>query len=198
MNEDLQLAFCVSKTEAEGPGKRFALWVQGCTLGCPDCCNPEMWSKKGGETISVDELYKKILTVSDKIEGVSLLGGEPFEQDRALSILARKIRDKGLTVMVYSGYDLKEIKDMKSELLEHVDVLVAGRYVKELHTTKRRWIGSTNQELHFLTDAYKEADPRFLEPNHAEITLNSQGEMTVVGFPFPSIRENFRKKSIEV
>jgi len=191
---DLELAFSIASTEAEGPGHRFALWVQGCTLACPGCCNPEMWSNKGGQPSSVDSLLSQIEAVKDKIEGVSMLGGEPFEQDAALAQLAEKIQAMALTVMVYSGFTLKEIQDRESQLLRHVDLLVAGRYVKELRTTKRRWIGSKNQSLHFLTDAYKADDPRFKEPNHAEIILTSAGQLTVVGFPFDSVMKAFPKK----
>lgn len=196
---DFEMAFCVDSTEAEGPGHRFALWTQGCTLACPGCCNPEMWSKRGGQTQSVQDMLQRIQRAKDnakdgeELEGVSFLGGEPFEQDIPLAQLAEGIQKMGLTVMVYSGYTLEEIKARDSRLLPFVDLLVAGRYVKELRTTKRRWIGSENQVLHCLSSAYKPDDPRFSEPNHAEIILNSKGDLTVVGFPFDKVMKQFPK-----
>ncbi|MDF1667075.1 MAG: 4Fe-4S single cluster domain-containing protein [Planctomycetota bacterium] len=197
---DFQMAFCVDSTEAEGPGHRFALWTQGCTLACPGCCNPEMWSEKGGNSQSIPELIQRIqraqaaAKAGETLEGVSFLGGEPFEQDEALALIAKQVKDLGMTVMVYSGFSLDEIKARDSQLLPFVDLLVAGRYVKELRTTKRRWIGSENQVLHCLTSAYDPNDPRFSEPNHAEILLNSKGDLTVVGFPFDKVMQAFPKK----
>lgn len=194
------MAFCVDSTEAEGPGHRFALWTQGCTLACPGCCNPEMWSSKGGDRQQVHKIIQRIRRARESakpgeaLEGVSFLGGEPFEQDQALALIAKSAREMGLTVMVYSGFSLEEIKARNSELLPFVDLLVAGRYLKDQRTTKRRWIGSENQQLHCLTSAYDPDDPKFSEPNHAEIILNSKGDLTVVGFPFDKVMKAFPKK----
>lgn len=193
MSEELQLAFSVAVTEAEGPGRRFAVWVQGCTLGCPGCCNPEMWSAGGGETASVSSLLDQIGGVRDRIEGLSFLGGEPFEQEAGCAALARGARAMGLTVMVFTGLSWRELTARPRDLLDATDLLVAGRYVERLRTTKRRWIGSDNQTLHFLTDAYHPEDPRFAEPNHSEIRYTSDGEIVVVGFPFDSVMKAFPK-----
>jgi len=188
----IRSAFTVDLTEAEGPGRRFALWVQGCSLACPGCCNPQMWSPGIGDETTVALLLQRVQRIAHSIEGISLLGGEPCEQDAPLAHFARQVRGLGLTVMTYSGYSLSELQDRGSALLKESDLLVAGRYRAELHTTKRRWIGSSNQTLHFLSDAYSPDDPRFAEPNHAELILDSRGELTLVGFPFPSVQAAFR------
>lgn len=197
----IRMAFSIARTESEGPGWRYALWVQGCDLGCADCCNPELWTTEGGRLVSVKRLLAKLQAARRQarkfghdLEGVSLLGGEPYQQHLPLAKLTREVQALGLTVMVYSGYRFEEIQAMNSPLTASTDLLVAGRYEKDKHTTKRRWIGSTNQTLHCLTTAYQEADPRFFEPNSAEIVLNNQGELTLVGFPFQSLRKEFRKK----
>ena len=147
--------------------------------------------------MAVSELLERIVAVKIKrplLEGVSLIGGEPFEQDAALAELARGCRDAGLTVMAYSGFSLEELRGRGSHLLEHLDLLVDGRYVESLRTTARRFIGSSNQRLHFLSDAYRADDPRFAEPNSAEIHLNNRGEIQVVGFPFDSVQGAFGPK----
>ena len=193
----LTLASTIDHTEAEGPGLRFAIWTQGCSLACPGCCNPHLWGAKGGQTWEVSELLERILAAKVKrplLEGVSLIGGEPFQQDAALAELARGCHEAGLTVMAYSGYTLEEIRARGSLLLTHVDVLVDGLYVEALRTTTRRFIGSTNQRLHFLSDAYRADDSRFAEPNSAEIHLNDRGEIQVVGFPFDSVQAAFGPK----
>src|SRR5258708_18463055 len=67
-------------TDAEGPGKRFALWFQGCPMRCPGCCNPEMLPFEGGSKIPVAELEALFIEAQKRhgIEGITLLGGEPL------------------------------------------------------------------------------------------------------------------------
>src|SRR5690349_11345962 len=102
----LQLAQTVACTEAEGPGKRFALWFQGCPLRCPGCCNPEMLLFEGGRRVPLATVLDQIQTsVADQaIEGITLLGGEPLAHAAGGAALARGVRDLGLSVMVFSGY----------------------------------------------------------------------------------------------
>lgn len=184
----------LERTEAEGPGARFALWVQGCSLRCPDCCNPHLWGPSGGERWTPAALVGRVAAARARhpdLEGVTLIGGEPFEQDAALAEVARGVRRLGLTVLAFSGYTRAELEARGSRLLGELDLLVDGRYVAEQRTTARRWIGSTNQRLHFLSDAYAPDDPRFAEPNTAELRLDHRGVLRVVGFPFDSVRAAF-------
>ncbi|MGZ5968565.1 MAG: 4Fe-4S single cluster domain-containing protein, partial [Polyangiales bacterium] len=104
----LRVAQRVPSTFAEGPGLRYALWVQGCTLRCAGCCNPEMFPREGGEAISIESLLAHVLAQS--VEGISLLGGEPFEQAEACAELARGVRAAGRSVMVFTGYRIEEIE----------------------------------------------------------------------------------------
>lgn len=191
---DLNLGSWIDATEAEGPGLRFALWVQGCAIRCSGCVNPHLFHHRPNRLVPVDAMFDIIMASKAKrpaLEGVSLLGGEPFEQDVALAALARRLRAAGLTVMTYTGHVIEELQARGSPLLAESDLLVDGPYVAAQRTTKRRFIGSTNQRLFFLTDAYREDDPRFSEPNHAEIRMNAQGEVQIVGFPFDSFLEAF-------
>src|SRR5262245_66185986 len=79
----LCVAQTVSCTEAEGPGRRFALWFQGCPLRCPGCCNPEMLPFTGGQCWSLGTVVDLIRTAArdHRIEGITLLGGEPFRSE---------------------------------------------------------------------------------------------------------------------
>lgn len=193
-DERLAVASLVDRTWAEGPGARFALWTQGCSLHCADCCNPHLWNHSGGEAWTVAALLERIAAARTRypeLEGVTLIGGEPFEQDAPLARLAQEVRALGLTVLAFSGYTLEELRERGSQLLDQVDLLVDGRYDAALRTTARRWIGSTNQRLHFLSDAYAPDDPRFGEPNTAELRLDHRGELRVVGFPFDSVQDAF-------
>ncbi|MGH7173156.1 MAG: 4Fe-4S single cluster domain-containing protein [Gemmataceae bacterium] len=187
-NISLQIAQIVPCTEAEGPGRRFALWFQGCPLRCPGCCNPEMLVFAGGTTISLDDLVARIeeTTRTQRVEGITLLGGEPLAHAAGASSLARAVHERGLTVMVFSGYTLEEARQLAdpavAELLALTDILVDGPYLREQPETRRRWIGSANQRIHFLSDRYRGDDPRWLLPNTLEIRLRGS-ELTVNGFP---------------
>lgn len=175
----------VEDTGAEGPGRRFALWTQGCTIRCPGCCNPQMFGTDGGTEHDTADLARSI-AAQPGLEGISFLGGEPFEQPAALADLARRVKEAGLTVMIYTGYTLEELRarnDADTEAaLASTDLLVDGRFEQALYETKRRWIGSSNQRLHFLTDRYSPDDPRFHEPNTVEVRIRN-GEVVVTGWP---------------
>src|SRR5436190_7142258 len=154
----LRVAQTVPCTEAEGPGRRFALWFQGCPLRCPGCCNPEMLPFEGGQPISVADLLGQIRTAAaaHQLEGITLLGGEPLAHAAGAAALARGAHALGLTVMVFSGYRLEEARSSTDPavqtLLADTDILVDGPYLREQPEGRRRWLGSANQRVHFLSD----------------------------------------------
>lgn len=121
-----------------------------------------------------------------QIEGVTLIGGEPIAHADGASQLAREVQRRELSVMIFSGFTLEEIRQRDEPainlLLDHTDILVDGPYLRELPDSKRRWVGSTNQQVHFLTDRYSVDDPQWDSPNTLEIRLGD-GELTVNGFP---------------
>jgi anaerobic ribonucleoside-triphosphate reductase activating protein len=176
-------------TEAEGPGRRWAMWVQGCSIRCPGCCNPEMFATDRGTAISEAALIARLEAAQQRgIEGISVLGGEPFEQAAGVAAVARAARVRGLTVMVYSGYRRAELdgRPDAAELLAVTDLLVDGRYDATLPEPAppvgRRWLGSTNQTMHFLTDAYRADDPRMRDANTVELHW-SRGQLLINGWP---------------
>src|SRR5262249_397688 len=180
----LQIAQIVACTEAEGPGRRFALWFQGCPLRCPGCCNPEMLPFAGGRLVPPAEVVAQLRQVD--VEGITLLGGEPMAHPTGAAALARAAHELGLSVMVFSGYTLEEIHALPDadagELLAHTDILIDGPYLREVPELQRRWIGSSNQRIHFLTDRYRADDPCWQLPYTFEVRLRD-GEIFVNGFP---------------
>jgi len=184
------IAHWVDCTEAEGPGKRLAIWFQGCPMRCSGCCNPEMLSFDGGRQVSIDELAANIASAHEKyeIEGITLLGGEPLAHAAASAALAGQAQSRGLSVMVFSGYTIEEARALPdpavARLLAQTDILVDGRYEKDLPDAKRRWIGSTNQRIHFLTNRYSADDSCWQKKNTIEIRLVGS-ELSVNGFPAP-------------
>jgi len=140
-----------------------------------------MFAARGGERVRTRDLR------FENVEGITLLGGEPFAQARACADVARLARARGLSVMVFSGYTLSEIESRGSDaraLLRSCDLLVDGRYERDKPERTRRWIGSTNQVMHFLSDRYRADDPIFKARNTVEIRF-SRGEISMNGWPDP-------------
>jgi anaerobic ribonucleoside-triphosphate reductase activating protein len=181
----LRVATIVDETEAEGPGRRFAVWVQGCSLRCAGCCNPEMFDERRGEPMTIDALAARIPA---SVEGITLLGGEPFEQAPGCAEFARHAKARGLSVMVFTGYTRAELAERadSAELLGEVDLLVDGRYDRTRPEPSppmgRRWIGSANQIMHYLTERYAETDPRMRAANTIEIRVSARG-VSINGWP---------------
>lgn len=185
----LSIAQIVPVTEAEGPGVRFALWFQGCPLRCPGCCNPEMLSFEGGKPTPLSGVLRQLDEARDAgAEGITLMGGEPTSHASGASALAREARARGMSVMFFSGFTIEELRVRRDPdidaLLAHTDILVDGPYDRDRPDHERRWIGSTNQRIHFLTDRYH-FDARWKKSNTLEIRLEG-GLLTVNGFPAKS------------
>lgn len=161
----LRWARFVPATTAEGPGLRAALWVQGCSLRCPGCFNPHLWAAAGGMVEDAAEAAARWVAQAGTAgaQGLTLLGGEPFEQAEALALVAEAFRAAGLTVMTFSGFELIELRsrargdDGTARLLAATDLLADGPYRRDLPETRRPWVGSTNQGLHALSPAYADA-----------------------------------------
>ena len=182
-----QIAQVVPATDAEGPGRRFAVWFQGCPLRCPGCCNPEFLPFRGGRATPVSAVVAELLATPD-LEGLSLLGGEPFAHAGAGVVLATAARERGISVMIYSGYTLEQLREMSdpavARLLDLTDLLVDGPYLREQPDTARRWVGSTNQRVHFLSGRHDPADPCWRQRNTLEVRMTGN-EIVVNGFPAP-------------
>ncbi len=169
-----------------GPGCRFVIWVQGCSIHCKGCWNSSMWSFDKKNEYSVPELVKMI--VAESVEGVTILGGEPLDQLTEVHALCSECHQLGLTTMVFTGYDLSEIDNSdKSSIKSVSDILIVGRYDENLRTLDSQWIGSTNQQILFLTARY--ADYEMQNANYMEIDIDKNGSYTVLGFPTNWIME---------
>ena len=198
----LNVAAWREHTEAEGPGVRFALWVQGCPMRCPGCCNPHYLEDRQATLRPTDEVAAQIIQTPG-IEGVTLIGGEPFWQAAALARLSAQVRQAGLSVMVFTGFTLKHLRRQQradiDAFLAQIDLLVDGPYVQEQRVTDRRWIGSANQRVHFLTPRYAHmaeqergwdqgANTIELRMVGAEIFINGYPEASIIELARASIR----------
>lgn len=189
----LNIASRLPCTEAEGPGRRAALWVQGCNKRCRGCCNPSYLQLVERELVSASSVIEWLESAhhAHDLEGVTFLGGEPMLQAQGLAVVAQGAQSLGLSVMVFSGYTKTELNVMQlpgvDQLLRYTDVLVDGPYEASLPEISRRWAGSTNQQFHYLTARY---DAR-IESNGEvervlEVRLGTDGSVFINGWP-----ENF-------
>lgn len=145
-----------------------------------------MWSFKPRHEVSVSELTSKILEEKSSIEGVTLLGGEPLDQFEEVSQLLHECRKMQLTTMLFTGYEMDEIYHKgASSIIDLCDILITGRYDETKRTLNHQWIGSANQEIHFLTDAYKDFET--INSNYVEISINDFGKTEIFGFPDENI-----------
>lgn len=185
----LNLASIRLCTESEGPGKRFAIWVQGCERRCPGCCNPDMQEIRKNIIVDTKDLIDLIQRSMsrDEIEGLSFIGGEPMLQAEGLSEIAIWAHSVGLTVLVFTGYLYDDLKIMGNEsinkLLEKTDLLVDGTFIQEEYDTERDWIGSKNQKIYFLSDAYKQG-VEYEKQEHQMEVLVSEKDILVNGWPY--------------
>jgi anaerobic ribonucleoside-triphosphate reductase activating protein len=167
------------RSRANGPGARFVVWLQGCTLGCPGCFNPTTHDGTGGRAVDVAEVIAQ-LVATDGIEGLSLSGGEPFQQPADALALVTAARARGLSTLAFSGYAFDEIRALPDgpAVLAGLDVLIDGRYRsgERLATGLR---GSANQQIRLLTDRYTVADVE--DTPVAEIRISPTGELVLTG-----------------
>ena len=178
----LQVARIEPATTAEGPGLRLAIWVQGCSIGCVGCCNPHTWELEAGLALDVDDVIAQL--VGSPVEGITLLGGEPFDQAPALAELAAAARGEHLGVITFTGYRYETLRVGRVpgwlDLLSMTDLLVDGPYVERLRDTSRPLVGSANQRFIHLTDRYR-GSPMLTD--RVELRIRRDGSVAVNGWP---------------
>lgn len=144
----LQVAGIIDDSVVDGPGVRYTIFTQGCAHNCPDCHNPETHDYNGGTSVKIDDLMADIAR-SKYIKGVTLSGGEPFDQPEALTELVARLKNKGYDVMLFSGYTFEEIvqDSVKLQALGYADTLIDGRFDMRKRTHTLRFRGSSNQRI---------------------------------------------------
>ncbi|HEX7699712.1 MAG TPA: 4Fe-4S single cluster domain-containing protein [Kofleriaceae bacterium] len=175
----LRLHAVEPRSRANGPGARFVVWLQGCSLGCPGCFNPMTHSTEGGMLVEVDDLVEQ-LRATRGIEGLSLSGGEPMQQAEASAALLDAAHELGLSTLAFSGYTIEEARELPGgpDVLARLDVLIDGRYIagERLATGLR---GSANQRIQLLTSRYSLAEVEATPV--AEIRIGRDGEVVLTG-----------------
>lgn len=186
----LNVAKRIPCTSVEGPGLRYALWVQGCDIDCPGCCNQELLPFVRRQVISSSEIIAEIeqARAIHAIEGVTFLGGEPAYQAKALAEISASCQLQGLSVMLFTGFRLDQLCRRGipgvEQLLSHVDIVVDGPFVAGRPDRHRNWVGSENQKFHYLTKRYdRTIEKSDYDRPAVEFRIRLDGNWEINGFP---------------
>lgn len=181
----LNVAAIRTGSRVNGPGLRAAVWVQGCTVGCPGCFNPHTHPHQRRRLVDPQALGHALCT--REVDGLTLSGGEPFEQARACALLAETVRAGGRSVLVFSGYPLAVLSRSPEpavrRLLDAIDLLIAGPYVARLAQAPQHWLASRNQRPHALSPRGQDLLDRY-EPTAPVVEASLDGtQLSWSGFP---------------
>jgi anaerobic ribonucleoside-triphosphate reductase activating protein len=171
------------RSRVNGPGERFVVWTQGCSRGCPGCFNRQAQGKSPpgkAMRLSVGEIVSRIPL--GEVGGISVSGGEPFEQPEELLGLLVSARRLGLHTLVYSGFTYGELRESARGILREIDILIDGPYIRDIPPASP-WAGSGNQRIICLergeVAAWESVFPRGRP--EAEIFIDPGGNITETG-----------------
>ena len=148
----LRVAGIEQESIVDGPGLRFAIFVQGCHHNCPGCHNPQTHALDAGRVMMVEDIWE-LFAGNPLVSGITFSGGEPFLQPGGLAWLARKAHEKGKNVMAYSGFTYEALLERSKSceqtraLLAELDYLVDGPYIEALRDVELEFRGSSNQRF---------------------------------------------------
>ena len=143
-------------TSVDGIGLRTSLYCAGCENQCPGCHNPQSWDEGGGEAISVEELFKRIV---DADMNVTFTGGDPMLHPEGFIALARMIKERtDKTIWCYTGYRFEDLlrHPQRKALLELCDVLVDSPFLLAERDLSLPFRGSRNQRIIHVQSSLKE------------------------------------------
>jgi anaerobic ribonucleoside-triphosphate reductase activating protein len=168
-----------------GEGRRIGIWVQGCNLVCEGCVSQTLWNKKGGDSISLLEIFNWVYSKRNEFDGITITGGEPFQQYEQLITFLHLIKTKTkLNIQCFSGYYLQELKDIYPDLLflKYIDVLVDGRYIKEQHDDANL-IGSSNQTIYNIVENQVSVSKVISTSKKISLLIDKESQIYMTGIP---------------
>ena len=152
--DKIKISGIVEESIVDGPGIRMTVFTQGCAHGCEGCHNPQTHDYNGGQYMSIDEILG-LAKRNPMLDGITISGGEPFDQAEACAHLAQVAKAMGLNIVVYTGYTYEALIQMQSckALLEQTDILIDGKFEIDKIDLKLQFRGSSNQRILYLKDA---------------------------------------------
>lgn len=180
-----------------GPGNRIGIWLQGCSIHCEGCISIDTWQFDVNK-VTLDELKKVLNLWLPQCEGITISGGEPFDQEVQLIELLHFLKPHNKNILLYSGYSFTRIKDKKTIQNKLIDVLISEPYDHTKGQTKRL-LGSDNQKVHFLTTLGERDFKTYLEqPLRKKLDLQMVGETVwMAGIPLNGMKEIAQASKID-
>lgn len=135
----------------DGPGRRSVIQTTGCSRRCRGCAVPQTWEAQDGNLVPISLIVNEIADRRAEHDGVTILGGEPFDQPESVAELVSRLKEKGLNVTVYSGFTIEQLIQKRNPsidyILTHIDLLIDGPFVVEMRDGAGEYRGSRNQRL---------------------------------------------------
>ncbi len=187
--DSLQIHNIITTTKTMGPFKRCAIWVQGCELKCEGCMSPSSRPFNAGKRFLISQLAQTVLQIPE-IEGITVSGGEPFLQAKALAKLFSILKkERNIGIIVYTGCTMKTLIELMSSvseihpMLQNIDLLIDGPYKKELNDGGSLR-GSSNQQIHSLSSRYTDVIEESYHKQKREVEFHlSADKVILVGIP---------------
>lgn len=182
-----------------GYGRRVGIWTQGCSIHCPGCVSRDTWDAEPRHRIALDELLAGCAGWLAEADGVTISGGEPFDQPDALRELLKllRVRQAG-DLLVFSGYPHERLFAEHADILTLADVLISEPFVAQAGQTLALR-GSDNQRVFLLTPLARERYPTDLDQRawdpQRRIDLMLEGDdIWMAGIPEPGAMAKLREK----
>ncbi|MBR1272899.1 4Fe-4S cluster-binding domain-containing protein [Bradyrhizobium sp. AUGA SZCCT0222] len=177
-----------------GPGRRIGIWFQGCSIRCSGCISMDTWAPGRGIT-TIDDVVGAITPWLPAADGITISGGEPFDQPIALLALLKRLRSlTDADVLVFTGHPWTKVRESANASPGLIDAIVTGPFdVNQRQTLALR--GSDNQELHFLTALGQTRFESFQRPmtdveRTLDVMFDDRGDVWFAGIPG---RDDFRR-----
>jgi anaerobic ribonucleoside-triphosphate reductase activating protein len=196
-----------------GPGNRIGIWFQGCSIKCPGCISQDTWELQDAHEIAVRDLLDWCENIVGRgINGITISGGEPFEQPDALNelldglILLRRRAGYEFDVLCYSGMPIRKLTRVHSETLKKIDAIVPEPFVETLPNTDV-WRGSSNQPILVLSDRGERVYAPYMHTAAGKCQDNiqlavSDGVVTFFGIPnrgdMTALTERVRSRGVDL
>jgi len=150
LNRPLQLSRVHFPVTTLGPGQRLGIWFQGCSIRCSGCISADTWGP-GRTVVDVASLLEQVAPWLDQADGVTISGGEPFDQfDALLQMLVGLRQRTAADILVYSGHPLETLQPMLDQARDLIDAVISDPYIEQADQSLALR-GSDNQRLTLLT-----------------------------------------------
>lgn len=187
MSATIELSRVHFPVTALGPGRRLGIWFQGCSIRCKGCISADTWGP-GGHSTTVAQLLEYAAPWFEEVSGITISGGEPFDQpDALIELLTGLRRHPGIDILVYSGHSIEQLTPSLKRTHGLIDALISDPFDQQ-QPQSMTLRGSDNQRLSLLTSLGRErfmSFERTLQPSDQvlDLMLDEDGTVWMAGIP---------------